>query len=91
MCQLISGRDSEIKKASTKYIITENFSSNKFNWQKGFGAFSYGHSQIDAVYHYILNQKKHHKMKSFKEEYLDFLDKFKVDYKSEYLFDWLEN
>lgn len=81
----------EIKKASTKYIITENFSSNKFNWQKGFGAFSYGHSQIDAVYHYILNQKKHHKMKSFKEEYLDFLDKFKVDYKSEYLFDWLEN
>ncbi|MFK7832972.1 MAG: IS200/IS605 family transposase [Winogradskyella sp.] len=80
----------EIKKSSTNYINTEKLSTYKFNWQEGFGAFSYGHSQIDAVYHYILNQKKHHRTKSFKEEYLDFLEKFKVDYKSEYLFDWLE-
>jgi len=80
----------EIKKSSTNYINNEKLSAFKFNWQKGFGAFSYSHTQIDAVYQYIINQKKHHKTQSFKEEYLDFLEKFKVDYKSEYLFDWFD-
>ncbi len=81
----------EIKKSSTGFINENKLSPYKFNWQKGFGAFSYGHSQIDTVYKYVMNQKEHHKTKSFKEEYLDFLKKFDVDYKTEYLFDWIED
>jgi REP element-mobilizing transposase RayT len=81
----------EIKKASTKFINTEKLCPYKFNWQEGFGAFSYGHSQIDSVYNYVMNQKNHHKTQSFKEEYLVFLETFKVDYKTDYLFQWIES
>ena len=59
--------------------------TNDFAWQKGFGAFSYGKSQTQSVIDYILNQKEHHKKKSFKEEYLDFLEKFEVDYDPKYV------
>lgn len=62
----------------------------KFNWQEGFGAFSYSRSQIDVVIKYILNQEEHHKKKSFKEEYLDFLKKFEIEYDEKYLFEWIE-
>lgn len=61
----------------------------KFNWQKGFGAFSYGHSQIDTVVKYIQNQDSHHAKKTFKEEYLEILKKFNVEYDDKYLFDWI--
>ncbi len=53
---------------------------NKFRWQDGYGAFSYSHSHIDKVYQYILNQENHHKKKTFKQEYLEFLKKFDVKY-----------
>lgn len=79
----------EVKKSSTKFINNEKLAPYKFNWQEGFGAFSYGHYEIDSVYNYVMNQKTHHKNVSFKEEYLEFLKKFKVDYKTEYLFDWI--
>ena len=62
----------------------------KFNWQEGFGAFSYGHSQIDAIARYIQNQEKHHKKKTFKQEYLEILRKFKVEYDEKYLFKWID-
>jgi putative transposase len=52
--------------------------------------FSYAHSQLDQVYRYILNQEAHHRKKSFKEEYIGFLQKFEVEYDEKYLFDWLE-
>jgi hypothetical protein len=64
--------------------------SGKFGWQEGFGAFSYSRSHIDGVVKYILNQGKHHKRKTFKEEYMEFLEKFKVDYNEKYLFKWRE-
>jgi putative transposase len=81
----------EIKKASNEYINDSKFVKGKFQWQEGFGAFSYSHSNIDHVIKYILNQKEHHKLKTFKEEYLDFLAKFEVEFKEEYLFEWIND
>ena len=62
----------------------------KFSWQEGYGAFSYSHSHIDNVYNYILNQEQHHLTTNFREEYLDFLKKFEVEYEEKYLFEWIE-
>jgi len=78
----------ETKKASTAFVNTRKLTSHKFQWQEGFGAFSYSHSSLDNVIAYIRNQKEHHKAITFKEEYTNFLTKFNVDYKDEYLFDW---
>ena len=80
----------EIKKSSNSFINEKQFTNVSFDWQEGFGAFSYSFSQIDTVVNYIKNQKSHHQTKSFKEEYLEFLDKFEIEYKEEYLFDWLD-
>ena len=66
----------EIKKASNSFINEKKFSKFKFEWQEGYGAFSYSHSSLDNVIAYIQNQKEHHKKKSFREEYIDFLRKF---------------
>jgi putative transposase len=63
----------------------------KFQWQEGYGVFSYAHSQIDNVFKYILNQEEHHRKKTFMEEYLEFLEKFAIDYDEKYLFEWIEN
>ena len=80
----------DIKNNSSKFINERNWVKGKFSWQEGFGAFSYAHSQIEQVYQYILNQEKHHQNKTFKQEYLEFLDKFQVEYNPKHLFDWLE-
>ena len=80
----------EIKKSSNEFITEKKFSKFKFNWQKGFGAFSYSHSHVDSVIKYILNQKIHHKKRTFKAEYLDFLKKFNIEFKDEYLFNWID-
>ncbi len=64
--------------------------NSKFQWQEGYGAFSYGHSNLDNVIKYIMNQKEHHKKKTFREEYLELLKKFEIEYKPEYLFEWIE-
>ena len=79
----------DIKNNSTNFINRRHFVQNKFNWQNGYGAFSYGHSQIDSVYRYILNQKEHHRKRSFREEYLEFLKKFEIEFNEEYLFKWI--
>lgn len=80
----------DVKNNSTNFINSQNYLPERFSWQEGFGAFSYGRSQIDRVYQYILNQEKHHRNQSFKIEYLNLLRKFGVDYNEKYLFDWLE-
>ena len=61
-----------------------------FEWQTGYGAFSYGQSQIDRVKAYIRNQGAHHKGRTFKEEYLFLLEAFRIDYDDSYLFDWID-
>jgi REP element-mobilizing transposase RayT len=80
----------EIKKSSNAFIKEKKFTLSNFSWQEGFGAFSYSHSQIDDVCKYIQNQKEHHKKKTFKEEYIEFLHKFEVKHNEQYLFDWIE-
>ena len=80
----------EIKKSSNSFVKEKEFSKYKFEWQEGFGAFSYSHSSLDNVIGYIKNQKEHHKRRSFKEEYIDFLEKFQIEFKDEYLFEWIE-
>jgi REP element-mobilizing transposase RayT len=81
----------EIKKSSNEFIKEKKFTKFKFQWQEGFGAFSYSHSALDKVINYIKNQKTHHQKKSFKVEYLEFLKAFDIEYKEEYLFEWFED
>ena len=80
----------EIKKSSNDFIKEKGFSKFKFQWQEGYGAFSYSHSNLDNVIKYIMNQKEHHKKKSFKDEYMEFLKKFEIEFKDEYLFEWID-
>lgn len=80
----------DIKAGSSKFINDSQWINGKFNWQEGYGAFSYSKSSVDKVVKYILNQEEHHKKKTFKEEYLGFLEKFEIEYDSEYLFEWIE-
>lgn len=81
----------DIKKSSNSFIKEKQFTSFNFQWQEGFGAFSYSHSQLTDVIRYIENQKEHHKNQTFKDEYLAFLKMFEIEFKNEYLFNWLDN
>jgi REP element-mobilizing transposase RayT len=80
----------EIKKSSNEFIKEKKFSANKFQWQEGYGSFSYSHSNLDNVIGYINRQKEHHKKQTFKDEYKEFLTRFNIDHKDKYLFDWIE-
>ncbi len=79
----------DIKAGSSKFINDSKWIKSKFNWQEGFGAFSYSKSQIDTVIKYILNQEEHHNKKSFKDEYLEYLKQFDIEYDERYLFEWI--
>ncbi|WP_223608042.1 IS200/IS605 family transposase [Chryseobacterium sp. OSA05B] len=81
----------DIKAGSSKFINEKRWINGKFNWQEGYGAFSYSKSSVNPVVKYILNQEEHHKKKTFKEEYLNFMEKFEIEYDSKYLFEWIEN
>ena len=80
----------EIKTSSNAWIKSNNLSKSKFEWQIGYGAFTYSHSQIDAVVKYVMNQEQHHKQKTFREEYLEILKKNNVRYNDEYVFDFFD-
>ncbi len=80
----------DIKNNSSNFINKRRFTLGRFSWQEGYGAFSYAHSQIENVYNYIKNQEEHHKNRTFKEEYIDFLNKFDVEFNEKYLFNWLK-
>ncbi len=80
----------DIKNNSSKFINESGFIKGKFEWQVGYGVFSYSQSHVERVYNYILNQEQHHTKKSFKEEYLEYLNEFEIDFMKEYLFDWIE-
>jgi putative transposase len=75
-----------IKAKSSKHINERSLTPSRFEWQEGYGVFSYGHSQIDSVYKYIAAQEEHHKNQTFHEEYLEFLQHFQVPYDDRYLF-----
>ena len=75
-----------VKAKSSKYINDRSLTSGRFEWQEGYGVFSYGQSQVDKVYQYIRNQEVHHKKQTFRDEYLGFLKKFKIEYDENYIF-----
>lgn len=81
----------DIKNNTTNFINEKKFVPGRFAWQEGYGAFSYSQSHMDNVYQYIFNQERHHQKKSFKEEYRELLEKFQIDYKEEFLFDFYED
>lgn len=80
----------DVKNNSSNFINEKRLVKGKFSWQEGYGAFSYAHSQLEQVYQYILKQEEHHAKKTFREEYIEFLKKFEVEYNEKYLFDWIE-
>jgi len=84
----ISDTVHDVKRNSSIFINKEKLSLNNFAWQEGYGAFSYSRSQIDDVYKYILNQEKHHEKITFKSEYIQFLEKFEIEYDERFLFDF---
>jgi REP element-mobilizing transposase RayT len=75
-----------VKAKSSKYINDHKLTPARFEWQDGYGVFSYSQSGVDAVYKYIQNQEAHHKKQTFRNEYLGFLKKFKVEYNEKYIF-----
>ena len=86
----ISDLTRDIKAGSSNFINDKKWVKGHFNWQEGFGAFSYSKSQIDNVVKYILNQEEHHYKKTFREEYIDFLKEFEIEYDEKYLFEWMD-
>jgi len=88
--QLIPNLVEEVKISSNKWVKDRRFSKFRFEWQKGYGAFTHSRSQLDTVVKYVLNQEEHHKRKTFREEYLEMLKENEIEYKEEYIFDFFE-
>lgn len=88
--QSISDLMQDVKGDSSRWINDNRLTMGRFAWQTGYGAFSYGHSQIDNVVKYIHNQQEHHQKLTFIDEYTTFLRKFNVPYDERYVFKPLE-
>ena len=87
----ISDTIHDIKRSSSLFINKEKLCLGKFAWQEGYGAFSYSRSCLDNIYNYILNQEKHHKKKTFREEYIQFLKEYNIEFDERFLFDFLDD
>jgi REP element-mobilizing transposase RayT len=79
-----------IKANSSKWINENKFVAGKFEWQRGYGAFSYAYSQRNNAIQYILNQENHHSSKNFKQEYIEMLQNFAITHNPNYLFDFYD-
>jgi REP element-mobilizing transposase RayT len=88
--QLLTDLVRDIKACTSKLINERRWIFGKFEWQAGYGSFSYSRSDLDTVIRYINNQEEHHKKGSFKEEFLELLRRFEIDYDERYLFTWIE-
>jgi hypothetical protein len=86
----ISDQMRMLKASSSKWINDNRKVKGRFSWQRGFGAFSYARSQRDIVIRYILNQEQHHQKKSFRQEYLDWLNEYEVVYDERYVFQFID-
>ena len=80
----------DVKRSSSLWINEQRFVMGKFTWQEGYGAFSYGKSQIHTLANYIENQELHHHKRTFMEEYIEFLNVFEIDYDERYIFKHIE-
>ena len=76
----------EIKADSSNFINKKKWVRGRFNWQEGYGAFSYGHSQLGTIIRYIQNQEQHHRRRTFKDEYLTWLKKYEVSFDEKNIF-----
>ena len=79
----------DIKSVSSKFINEQKLMRFHFNWQDGYGAFTCSHSQITSLSNYIKKQPEHHKKRTFKEEYFNFMEKFEIEFDEQYLFEWV--
>jgi REP element-mobilizing transposase RayT len=84
--QSIADLMQDVKADSSQWINANRFCGSRFEWQAGYGVFSYSKSQVPDVIHYIQRQKEHHRKSTFREEYLAFLEKFEVAYDERYIF-----
>ncbi|MDP2387882.1 MAG: IS200/IS605 family transposase [Bacteroidota bacterium] len=84
--QSVSDLLQDIKAGSSKWISEKGFTKAKFEWQEGYGAFSYSKSHVKNVINYINNQEEHHRKKTFRDEYIEFLEKFEIEYDEKYIF-----
>jgi len=75
------------KAKSSKWLNETGLLRHRFEWQGGFGAFSYSHSDIHNVYRYIQNQEQHHKKQTFKTEYIQMLEYHQIEYDERYIFE----
>jgi REP element-mobilizing transposase RayT len=82
----LSGLVRDVKNGSSNFINGKRWILGRFSWQEGFGAFSYGHSQIPGVIRYIQNQAQHHARRSFRDEYVRFLRKFEIEHEERFIF-----
>ncbi|MBO3099925.1 IS200/IS605 family transposase [Gelidibacter pelagius] len=80
----------DIKANSSRWINQKRWINAQFRWQEGYGAFTYSKSHIDKVVKYILRQPQHHKTQSFKQEYLELLKLYEIEFEEKYLFEWYE-
>ncbi len=87
----ISDTVHEIKRGSSLFINENKLLNCKFEWQNGYGAFSYSRSHIDTLYNYIKNQEAHHQKRTFREEYLDLLKKYDIEFDDQYLFEFFDD
>ena len=76
----------DVKTGSTNFINQKRWVLGRFSWQEGFGAFSYGHSQLTGIMNYIRNQERHHAKRTFREEYVQFLKKYEIAHEERFIF-----
>ena len=88
--QTIPNLVEQIKTSSNHWIKTKQFSRFRFAWQKGYGAITHAHSQLNAVISYVNNQEEHHKKNTFRQEYINLLKKYDIQFKDQYLFDFFD-
>jgi REP element-mobilizing transposase RayT len=84
--QCISSLIQNVKTESSKWIYDQKLTPKKFEWQRGFGAFSYSHKDIKNVINYIINQEAHHSKTEFLEEYREYLNQWDVEWDEKYIF-----
>lgn len=75
-----------VKAKSSKWLNQSDLLSHRFEWQPGYGCFSYSHSHINRVFKYIKGQEEHHKAVSFREEYIQLLKAFEIEYDEKFIF-----
>lgn len=80
----------DIKNNSSNFINQKQWVKGKFAWQEGYGVFSYSESHVDNVIKYIDKQEEHHRIRSFRSEYVEYLESYKIEYDNKYLFQWIE-